>query len=132
MVICKATNGYIFGGVAFLDWDTNGNYKQDNNAFIFSLTDGKGRKPTKLRQLGRNGNIYSIYCNVSYGPTWGGGHDLYINLDSPTSSYSNLGHSYDIPSGFVQSNNSSGTYLVGSYSGWTVDSMIVYEIKGTK
>lgn len=37
--------------------------------------------------------IYAYYHNIGYGPTWGGGHDLYIN---PTgkSCYTNLGFSY--------------------------------------
>jgi len=129
LVVCKATNGYVFGGYANAEWDGAGNYKQDQSAFIFSLSDGKGRKPMKLKQHGRSGFTYGIYCNSAYGPTWGGGHDLYINLDSPTSSYSNLGHSYDIPSGYSQGSNSSGTFLVGSYSGWTVSDMIVFSVK---
>lgn len=50
-------------------WDTSSNYKNDSTAFVFSLD-------TKKMYKSSNGN--SIYCHLSYGPTFGGGHDLYI------------------------------------------------------
>ena len=41
---------------------------------------------------------YATYNGGNYGPTFGGGHDLYIadNCRSSGSSYSNLGHSYKV------------------------------------
>ncbi|KAM3144769.1 hypothetical protein pb186bvf_003078 [Paramecium bursaria] len=38
---------------------------------------------------------YAQYCHASYGPTFGGGHDLHIAADF-NSGQTNLGHSYDI------------------------------------
>ena len=37
-----------------------------------------------------------MYCHSSYGPTFGGGHDIYVvnNARSSGSSYQNLGHTY--------------------------------------
>ena len=49
---------------------------------------------------------YAIYRDSSYGPTFGGGHDIYIsnNANSNTNSYTDFGESnyYSVPSG-VQS-----------------------------
>lgn len=38
-----------------------------------------------------------MHCNASYGPTFGGNHDLYIcnNSNIQASSYSKIGHTYD-------------------------------------
>ena len=43
----------------------------------------------------------AIYCDSSYGPTFGGGHDLHVSNDASTSSFSesNLGYSYQLPTG---------------------------------
>ena len=66
---------------------------------------------------------HAIYRNSSYGPTFGGGHDIYIannaNRDAP--SYTNFGFSYSVPSG-VQVKN---TILAGTYS-FTPDEVEVF------
>jgi len=62
-------------------------------------------------------NQYSIYNGGGYGPTWGGGHDLYVcnNPNTTNSSYSNLGHSYSCK-GLVYGSNEIKNYLAGSYN----------------
>jgi len=55
-----------------------GNYTTTNNSFIFSL-----KHHTKHKV--KTGNANSMYCNSSYGPTFGGGHDLYISNDGNSS-----------------------------------------------
>ncbi len=50
--------------------------------------------------------IYAIYSIISYGPTFGGGHDLNIvnNANTVRGSYSNHGHSYNnngLSNGFI-------------------------------
>ena len=41
----------------------------------------------------------SIFCANNYGPTFGGGNDICIfsNANTPNSSSSNLGHTYELP-----------------------------------
>ena len=75
-------------------WSGNGIYKADPNAFIFSLIN-KLNKPIKIKWSKNNG----IVCNSSYGPIFGGGHDLLIadKSNTYTISTSNLGHSYIHP-----------------------------------
>ena len=39
-----------------------------------------------------------VYCNPTYGPTFGSGHDLYIadKCDKNNNSFANLGSSYNV------------------------------------
>ena len=92
----KTTNGRRIGGFTMISWTSSGNYKEDNDSFIFSLDTYQ-----KFVQYKKNG--YSIYDNGSYGPTFGGGHDLCVasGCKSNTNSYCNSNHSY----GFYNSYN---------------------------
>jgi len=68
-------------------------YDYDSAAFLFSLVNKPGWQPLKLDQTGQYSyGRNSIYSCSSYGPTFGGGHDIHIanNAGSSTSSYSNL------------------------------------------
>ncbi|CAD8113900.1 unnamed protein product [Paramecium primaurelia] len=91
LMIFKSKSGYIFGAFSPCNWISNcsGAYVQDNtlSSFIFSQTHDQ-IYPIKE---GYQGN--AIYCNKSYGPTFGGGHDLYISTDFQSGG-SNLGYSY--------------------------------------
>src|SRR5690606_3164441 len=73
ITIIKAKNGYIFGGYTPIDWNCSNTYASDNRSFLFSLVNAKGT-PMKMTNTGRN--KHSIYRCSSYGPTFGGGHDL--------------------------------------------------------
>jgi len=64
----------IFGGYFSGSWTSSGSYSSQP-AWIYSLVNATG-KPLKLLSSGSSNNAY---CNSSYGPTWGGGHDLHIN-----------------------------------------------------
>ena len=68
-------------------------------------------KPLKMKWSNGDG----IYCNSSYGPTFGGGHDLCIshNSNTNTGSYSNLGHSYTHPY-YAYESNEAKSFLAGS------------------
>ena len=81
--------GRRFGGFTDQAWDKSDSYKTGSNGFIFSLDN---------KEIYYNKNSsYNIYCNSSYGPTFGGGHDFYLcnngNVDS--SNYNNSEHSYE-------------------------------------
>ena len=55
----------------------------------------------------------AIYMNPSYGPTFGGGHDIYIadKANSNINSYAQIGLSYNRPSGVKDPR----TILAGSF-----------------
>ena len=56
----------------------------------------------------------AVYSHPNYGPTFGGGHDLFIgdNANRSQQSYSNFGHSYNSPPVTVQRSS----LLAGSYN----------------
>jgi len=60
--------------------------------------------------------------------TFGGGHDLYIANDCNvnSSSYSNLGHTYE-SNGYAYGSTEARSYLAGSYS-FTILEMEVFKI----
>jgi len=112
LIIIKSTNGNVFGGYTEQTWNHNGGFKADPNSFIFSLIN-KLNKPIKMKCSQNHG----IYCNSSYGPTFGGGHDLHIDdkSNTNTSSYSNLCHSYTHPD-YAYGSNEAKSFLAGSYN----------------
>ena len=76
---------------------SSGDYISTSNAFIFSLRNKEGLAPFKSMVTIPS---YAVYRNSVYGPTFGGGRDLYIanNVNSNTKSYTNFGVSFSVPS----------------------------------
>jgi len=87
----KNEKEYIFGGYASIDWTSSGDYKSSPDCFIFSLTNIHGTEPTKLPNSDSN---HSIYDNSNYGPTFGGGQDIYTLNSSNNYSCSVFPYSY--------------------------------------
>lgn len=71
-----------------------------------------------LRALGET--TTHIYGHSGYGPTFGSNHDLYLNLDSFGSSYSNVGGSYTNNTG-----ENTQTVLAGVYQGWSKSKEVI-------
>ena len=78
-----------------------------------------GWQPLKLDQTGKHSyyRSRSIYCRSSYGPTFGGGHDIriYTNAASNNNSYSQLGYTYSPPPGYSYRSSFTDSFLAGSY-----------------
>ena len=115
LTIMKAEeSSFIFGGFTSVTWGEPNHhfcqYKSDPNAFIFSLTN-----EIKFK-LNQNQIQNAIYCNPGYGPTFGGGHDIFIasNANTTTTSSSNLGSTYSHPQ-YILSSNEAQLLLAGSY-----------------
>ena len=89
--VAKSTVGRLFGGYTSRPWNSGAgcSYHFDASAFLFSLTNN-----FKHEQTGTYGyyNQHSVYDCGTYGPTFGGGHDFYTNLQTTT--YTNLGWTY--------------------------------------
>ena len=66
---------------------------------------------------------YAIYRSSSYGPTFGGGHDIAIsdNANSNTNSFTEFASSYSRPSGIKDRK----TILAGTYT-FTPDEVEVF------
>ena len=91
----------------------------DSNAFLFSLVNKPGWAPVRLPQTGKYSSRrqHSIEDIPSYGPSFGGGHDMYISdfASSNSNSYSNLGNTYSPPSGYSYGSTFVRTFLAGTY-----------------
>jgi hypothetical protein len=86
----KLANGKVIGGYTGASWTSNGEYSwYGGPGFIFSLTLNK-----RYFAMASNSNAQLTYNNVNYGPTFGSGHDIYIN-SSMDLGYVNFPYSYN-------------------------------------
>jgi hypothetical protein len=114
ITLVQLKNGYIFGGYTAIAWNSsNWEGHSDNAAFLFSLTDGKGRAPSKHEQYQNQQN--AVWCHSSCGPTFGGGHDIYLQFNNLSCSLSKLGHTYR---GSPISSIPNDQYMAGSHNHW--------------
>ena len=117
LTILKAqSTSYIFGGFASVDWGSgNGCYynrnKTDPHAFLFSLLN-KDNQPCKMKTSNPNN---SIFCDPSYGPVFGAGHDILIanNANANANNTSSLGSTYKLDKDPYTIQRES--FLAGSY-----------------
>ncbi len=85
-------------------------YAAAPESFMFSLRNNDDLPPFKSPLKDEN-TRYAIYRYSSYGPTFGTGFDLWIS----STSYSNFGFSYQLPSGYAYSDSKTRILLAGSY-----------------
>jgi hypothetical protein len=90
VTLIRCTSGYIFGAYASDPWTSRSTYANNTSSFLFSLLNPAGSPPTKYDVT--NGP-HAQYDNGTYGPTFGGGHDLHIG-NQWQGSYSSFPHSY--------------------------------------
>ena len=105
-------------------------YRYSSTAFLFSLVNKPGWGPLKLSQTGLySGYQYSIYSCYSYGPTFGGGHAIYIAsyASSSTNSHSSLGWTYSPPTGHSYGSSFTQSFLAGSYNFQPDEVEVFYE-----
>ena len=86
----RSTTGHTFGGYASAPWNSTNSYINAAGCFLFLVENPHGDAPTCF-EYKNNGN--AMLGNSSYGPTFGGGHDLHISSDG-SSSYTNFPNSY--------------------------------------
>jgi hypothetical protein len=105
LVVFKASNGQVFGGYSPNSWSSSSpGYKSSSQAFLFNLN--SDRKASIFQPQ------YSIYTRSDYGPTFGGGHDIYIN-NSMNGGYFNS-YSYNTIDGSPIRSNSAIKALTGA------------------
>ncbi|CDW73285.1 UNKNOWN [Stylonychia lemnae] len=107
--IIKSSTGKVAGGYTSQSWKSVNNYVVDKEAFLFSADN-------QVQITNPNGQN-AIYDHVSYGPTFGGGHDLYVaaGANSNQNSYTNLNNNYKLPTELLAGNDPK-TYLLGAYN----------------
>ncbi len=126
ITIIKSHLNYVFGGFASSAWNSSNTLINDPNAFLFSLRrDGvsfKDKFTVKLSQ-------YALCGNSSFGPTFGGGFDIFIcnQSNTNTGSCSHFGSSYNLPNGYTYDGNARHL-LAGNWNKWTTTEIEVYQI----
>lgn len=111
----------IVGGYNPLSWNSSSTYNFTNTAaeqtaFLFNLTDALLYEQFGPRQT---------YNHPSYGPTFGGGHDLYIN-SALSGGYANIGHTYGDESLFRDAAYRNA--FTGSYNAWSIGGLEVFTL----
>jgi hypothetical protein len=94
--------------------------------FIFSLRRSGNSNKERFNVTRPDSAIYGY---SSYGPTFGGGFDIYVSDSSNTNrySYSNLGNSYQLPKNITYGSVEARNYLAGSLK-WKTTEIEVYQV----
>lgn len=100
----------IIGGYNPINWDTHNHYHMasNTNAFLFNLTN------TMLFRKNNTTWTHETYNNASYGPTFGAGHDLYVD-SSLQSGYTYGNYSYGSGNGSSSNPLVSGAWGNNTY-----------------
>jgi len=94
VVIVETKEGAMFGGYSDISWGSSTKWVASTKSFLFRL-----RPSMKQYKIQSARTTKAIYHHSSYGPTFGGGHDLTIK-DNPLTSRSsatNGGNTYVFP-----------------------------------
>jgi hypothetical protein len=127
VTIIKTNSNYVFGGYTAAKWASSTSLISDSSAFLFSLRRNGTSNNHKLPIIKAE---YAICGCSDYGPTFGFGYDINIKdrSDIQVGSYSNLGHSYQCPTGYSYGNENPKCYLAGTYKGWLTTEIEVYQL----
>ena len=80
LIFVKANQGHIFGGYNPISWKNDFSYSETADAYLFSVTDGQGRKPIRC-PIKMSKRQFAIKQNESkYSPAFGEANisDLFI------------------------------------------------------
>ena len=106
----QSTGSFVFGGFADKSWKSSEGYCESDKAFLLSFKSPSNEVGMEKMHIKQNMCSNAMFHSSSYGPTFGGGHDLHTANDANnnSSSYSNLGCTYELPPGQTKA------FLVGS------------------
>lgn len=125
--IIKNNLNYVFGGYTSSVWNTSDTYVSDANAFIFSL---RRNGESKNEKFSIKIPEYAIFRYAKHCIRFGGGADIFIcnNSNTAIGSYTNFGHSYELPKVIPNVNEKTIIYLTGNINGWLTTEIEVYQI----
>ena len=127
ITIIRNNLNYVFGGYASASWDSSSVWTNYPNAFLFSLrSDGKSYN----EKFTIKNHAFALFNNSNYRPTFGCGSDLYICNESniKTGSFTNFGHSFNVPIGYSYNDGNAKSFLAGNFNEWTTTEIEVYQI----
>ena len=87
--VLQDVNGNVFGGYASVSWQGEVGWVADPAAYIFRLVNPQNIPPTKFEQTDQ----LSIWDRKANFPSFGGGHDIFLEINSNLS-YANFPISY--------------------------------------
>jgi hypothetical protein len=126
VTIIRNSLNFIFGGFTSARWSSTAGYTTDPNAFIFSLRRSGISNNYKL-MINSTTGTYALFGSSSYGPTFGGGHDIYIVDKSNTNTGSSSAiATYTAPT--YPSGSTYTTFLTGGNQNWLTTEIEVYQI----
>ena len=115
--VMRANTGYIATAYSTVAFNNTNNYQYSTNNFLNNLWNGSSISTTKY--FSTNYPQYAIYDTYSYGPTFGGGHDMHLpNNCNVNAGYTNTPHSYA---------GTNSSLFFGNYSSWTIIDYEVYK-----
>jgi len=124
--IINTTDGHMFGGFTSMSWtsDDEGAYKADATAFLFTLSNPHGIKPTKY--VIKEGGKCAIRSKTIRGPMFGGGHDIFVGSLSNSNAYSYI----KFPYSFIDTTGKGDKTFTGS-NNFTSSEIEVYSLWGS-
>jgi hypothetical protein len=97
LTIIETTDGKVIGGYSNTPWSSSGNWTAANKAFLFELSGSGISSPCKMKLNGLR-DQHAIYSS-SYGPTFGGGHDMLVQGSNINLNPGHTYHSGSLPRG---------------------------------
>jgi hypothetical protein len=106
----------IIAGYTPFSWNSSGGFLSSSSttSFLVNLTQNNLFQKNNVPS-----NSFTIFNYSQYGPTFGGGHDFYVNA-SLTSGYANIGHSYGNNTMLGNTAYRQSLTGTGGYNAWTV------------
>jgi len=122
----KANHGYIFGGYNPHSWMSDFSYTDTKEAYLFSVTDGKNRRPIRCPVKHSKSHHAIKHNEPKYSPAFGEANvsDLFIAFKNLQNSYSMLGNVYKCPS-----KEDGEIFLSGKKKDWEIDEVEVWSLR---
>ncbi|KAL7541650.1 hypothetical protein ACHAWF_006994, partial [Thalassiosira exigua] len=93
LTVIETTDGFVLGGYSNAPWSSGRGWIAADKAFLFVLSGSDVTRPCKMKLKNANDGR-AVFHRSTYGPTFGGGHDLFVR-ESDEHVYLNSVCSYD-------------------------------------
>ena len=120
--------GSVYGGYISQTWQSSGSWTADGNAFIFRLRRNGTRQSIKFG-IKPDGTGSACFLHNTYGPTFGGGHDLpqFTNTIQKSSDYFTLNGSLSFGTTYDMRGEDANSIYNGHQNVLEIE---VYQVKG--
>ena len=89
ITIIQSKDNYLFGGYTAIPWTSDGSYKEDSTAFLFTLSNPHDIPPTKY-SINPAQSATAVYHYPASGPSFGGGQDMRVTYDMYGNNFSSI------------------------------------------